>query len=194
MQLGKIVSVACLTYIVYGITSAFQLGTFLPPIPLKPFMFLFFVIVGLVFAVRTRAKLLSYVLLSWMALYASNIHAFLEVTLRFDTLLLYEKHVSMYISFVMVLLFLGYHLLLILGLIKLDNRLWVLLIPLLSLITFHFINSTLFPFSYVILGSAILSYLLDIKLEEKIPELFKLNSILYGAAIIEAGEIFSMQF
>jgi hypothetical protein len=30
MQLGKIVSILCLTYIIYGVTSFFQLGTFLP--------------------------------------------------------------------------------------------------------------------------------------------------------------------
>ncbi len=193
MQLGKIVSVACLTYIVYGITSAFQLGTFLPPVPLKPFMFLLFVVAGVVFAVRSKAKLLSYVLLSWIALYALNSHAFLEVSLKFDTLLFYEEQVSIYISLVMVLLFLLYNALLILGGVKLDKRLWLLFIPLLAILAFHFIESTLFPFSYVILGSAILSYMLEIKLEEKLPDLFKLNSILYGAAIIEAAEIVSMQ-
>jgi hypothetical protein len=193
MQLRKVVSIACLTYIVYGITSAFQLGTFLPPIPLKPFIILFFIIIGFVFALRSKVSLISYILLSWLLLFALNSHAFLEVSLKFETFLFYEEHLSLYVSLIMMLIFLWYNTLLLMGAVKVDKRFWLLFIPLLVMVIFHFMNSYLFPFSYVIMGSALLSYMLERKLEERLPKLFELTSILYGAAIIEAVEIISLR-
>lgn len=192
MQLGKFVSVACLTYIVYGITSAFQIGTFLPPVPLKPFIFLLFVLTGFVFALRTKARVISYSLLGWILLYALNSHAFLEVSLKFETLLFYEEHFSLYVSLLMMLIFLFYSTLILIGVIKLDKRYSLLLIPFLPMLIFHFLESTYFPFSYVIMGVALLSYMLDRNLDEKRPQLFQLNSVLYGTAVIEIVQLISL--
>ena len=192
MQLGKIVSIACLTYIIYGITSAFQLGTFLPPIPLKPFLFLFFVLTGFIFAVRSKATVISFLLVVWILLYALNSHAFLEVSLNFESLLFYEEHLSLYTSLLMVLVFLIYNLLLLRGILKMEKHYGLLFIPLLTMLIIHFVESTLFPFSYVIMGTALLSYALDRNLEEQRSQLFQLNSILYGVAVIELVEMISL--
>ena len=192
MQLGKIVSIACLTYIVYGVTSAFQLGSFLPPIPIKPFLYLCFVVLGLITAIRTKVTFLSYVLLGWVALYALNIHSFLEAVLTTEYMLLYEQRIMLYVALVVILIFTAYSLTFVLGLSKVDKRLSVLFFPLVGAILLHFMNSDMLSFQAILIGWALLVFIADRFYEERTPHLFRLSSIIYGVGVIETVELISL--
>lgn len=193
-QLRKVVAVGCLTYFIYGITSAFQLGTFLPPIPLKPFLYLLFVVVGLVYTLRFKTHFISYALLSWLVLYALNSHAFLEISLNTKSMLYYEEYISVFVSLVMMLMYTLHSVFLLFGVVKENKRLAILFLPLIGGIAFHFIDSTLLPFNIIIICWTLFVFILERTFAEKRSNLFKLNSILYGVGVIEAVEMVSFFF
>jgi hypothetical protein len=189
MQLGKIVSILCLTYIVYGITSFFQLGTFLPPIPLKPFIYLLFVCLGIYYGLRSGASIVSYALLGWLSLFAFNSNAFLEVIMNTSQLINYEKNVSVFVSLALMIVFLIHAFLLLFSIARQDKRYSVFFIPLLLAVIFHFLASTFLPFNTIIIGWATLVFILDRMFGEKLPNLFNLGPILFGAGVIEIVEM-----
>lgn len=192
MQLGKFVSIACLTYIVYGVTSTFQLGTFLPPLPLKPFIYLLFVLVGIIYGIQQKTNIISYSLLGWLALFAFNSTSFLELIFNTEQIIHYERHISVIISLIMMILFSLHSLILIFGVMREDKRFGVFLIPVLVGIVYHFIESVSVPFGVLIVGWALLVLILDRIFEERLPGLFLLGPILYGAGIIEVVEFITL--
>jgi uncharacterized protein YhhL (DUF1145 family) len=174
---------------IYGITSFFQLGTFLPPIPLNPFVYLLFVCLGIYYGVRSRTSLVSYALLGWLALFAINSHAFLEVVMTTPQLINYEKNVSVFVSLALIFVFLLHSVFLLLAITRQDKRYGVCFIPLFLAITFHFLESTFLSFNVIIIGWATLIFILDRVFGEQLPGLFNLSPILYGAGVIEVVEM-----
>ena len=189
MQLGKIVSILCLTYIIYGVTSFFQLGTFLPPIPLKPFIYLLFVGLGIYYGVCARTSKISYALLGWLALFAFNSNAFLEVIMNTAQLINYENNVSVFVSLALIIVFLLHCLFILLAITRQDRRYGVFFIPLFLAVTFHFLESTSLPFNAILIGWAALVFVLDRIFGEKLPSLFNLSPILFGVGVIEVVEM-----
>ena len=189
--LRKIVTIACLSYFIYGITSAFQLGSFLPPIPLKPFLYLLFVAAGLIYAIRFKIHFNSYALVSWLALFAINTHAFLEISLSRESILYYKEYISVFVSLIMMILFALHSIFLMSGVVKENKRIAILFLPLIGGIIFHFIDSTLLSFNIIVICWSLLAFLFERNFAENHPNLFKLNSILYGVGMIEAIEMIS---
>lgn len=192
MQLGKIVSIACLTYIVYGVTSSFQLGTFLPPLPLKPFIYLLFVLLGVIYGFQHKTNIVSYSLLGWLALFSFNTTSFLELIFNTEQIIYYEEHISTVISLFMMILFSLHSLILLFGVMREDRRFGIFVIPVLVGIVYHFIESVSVPFGILVVGWALLVFILDRIFDERRPGLFLLAPILYGAGIIEMVEFITM--
>lgn len=65
-NLRKTVLVGCLIYGLYGLVSLFDLGVFIPPLPLKPFLFAVFLIVYISVSRQDFSPLLRISLLVWM--------------------------------------------------------------------------------------------------------------------------------
>tara|TARA_B100000508_G_scaffold130740_1_gene118310 strand:+ start:14738 stop:15328 length:591 start_codon:yes stop_codon:yes gene_type:complete len=192
MQLGKIVSITCLTYVIYGVTSAFQFGTFLPPIPLKPFIYLLFVILGVAYIIYHRLSKFNYFLLAWILLVAVNSNAFLEVFTSTENMILYESKYQVLLELIKVILF-GIHGMLLLFIITKDDRRYgIFFLPLIGGITFHFLSSADFPFQAVIIGWAMLMFILDRAFGEKYRELFRLSPIVFGMGVVEVVEMISL--
>lgn len=192
MQLGKIVSITCLTYIVYGITSAFQLGTFLPPIPLKPFIYLFFVLLGLGFGVYLKVSQFNYIMLIWMAIYAMNSTAFLEVFFSSRDVVTYENTYEIIGSLIMMIFFSFHSVVFLFAITQNDRRYGIFFLPLIGGIVYHFMASVELPFNAIIICWALLVFILDRNCGDKLPGLFRLTPVLYGAGIIEVVEIISL--
>lgn len=64
--LRKTVVIGCLIYGLYGLVSLFDLGTFIPPIPFKPFLFAAFLIAYVSVSRNDFSPLLRISLLVWM--------------------------------------------------------------------------------------------------------------------------------
>src|SRR5690554_8204292 len=64
--LRKTVIVGCLIYGLYGLMSLLQLGTFIPPLPIKPFLFSTFLIPYVMVSQKAFSPLLRISLLVWM--------------------------------------------------------------------------------------------------------------------------------
>src|SRR5690554_2394176 len=64
--LRKTVVIGCLVYGLYGLVSLFDLGTFIPPIPFKPFLFSIFLIAYVSVSRKDFSPLLRISLLVWM--------------------------------------------------------------------------------------------------------------------------------
>ena len=64
--LRKTVVIGCLIYGLYGLVSLFDLGTFIPPIPFKPFIFIAFLIAYVSVSRNDFSPLLRISLLVWM--------------------------------------------------------------------------------------------------------------------------------
>ena len=192
MELGKIVAITCLTYILYGVTSAFQLGTFLPPIPLKPFVNLFFVLLGIGYGVYYRAHLFNYSMLLWIALYAINTTSFLEVFLPNQDVVYYENNYAVVIAFIMMFFFSLNTIVMLFVVTRNDRRYGIFFLPVIGSIVYHFLESVSLSFSVIIVGWATLVFIFDRNFAEKLPGLFRLTPILFGVGVIELIEMITL--
>lgn len=192
MQLGKIVSITCLAYIMYGVTSAFQLGTFLPPIPLKPFIYLFFVLLGLGFGKYLKVSAFSYIMLVWMAIYGINSTAFLEVFFSSRGVVTYEDKYEVIVALIMMIFFSFHSIVLLFAVTQNDRRYGIFFLPLIGGIVYHFMASVSLPFNVIIICWAMIVFILDRSCDDKLPGLFRLTPILYGAGIIEVVEMITL--
>ncbi len=64
--LNKTIKIGCLIYGLYGLISWLEIGTFIPPIPLKPILFFAFLIAFVVNIHRFDSKLLNGLVLTWL--------------------------------------------------------------------------------------------------------------------------------
>lgn len=84
MILGnKILSLSILTYFVFGIVSLFQLGTFLPPMPIKPWLVLVMASIVILKSVKNY-RFSSYLLLSIVVSYCMIQTTFWELILGYQ--------------------------------------------------------------------------------------------------------------
>ncbi|RFC53239.1 hypothetical protein [Brumimicrobium aurantiacum] len=93
-RLQKIVTLSCLIYTLYGLSSFFQLGTFVPPIPLKPFLFLTFLIAYLVSSSFKEFNLLKIFTSFWLLSLIFVGQYFVEVFFDYQTVECYLRNVE----------------------------------------------------------------------------------------------------
>lgn len=115
-NLRKTVNICCLIYGVYGLISLVQLGTFVPPIPLRPILFLVLLIF---YVLRTKmimkSALSEFIFLLWLTSMVFVGPYFMESWGRFETVSYFYGHVEPIIrvvssiTFSIVIIFLCYH-------------------------------------------------------------------------------------
>lgn len=93
-RLRKTVNISCLIYFVYGIVSWIDLGTFVPPLPLKPILILGFLIV---FALSVDFKVnrnLSYLVIGWLFTLLFSNQRLVELFLNHTNLEIFVRKIS----------------------------------------------------------------------------------------------------
>ena len=139
-QLRKVVAVGCLTYVLYGLISWFQLGVFLPPLPAKPFLFLVFAIFGLYFAIKSGVKTLDVFFYLWLVLISILNQSILELFISTSQIISFQDSVEIFFELISVILFTTFNSLIILSLRKIDHRFILYFLPLTALIFLIFIS------------------------------------------------------
>ena len=95
--LRKTVTIGCLTYGLYGLISLFELGTFVPPIPIKPFVFATFLIAYVSVSRQDNSPLLRIALLVWLITLIFVGQYFAEIFFDFDTVDFYINTVEPFV-------------------------------------------------------------------------------------------------
>lgn len=117
-QLRKVVAVGCLTYVLYGLISWFQLGAFLPPLPIKPLVFLVFALFGSINAFQKGVTIIDITFLSWLILISIINQHFLELLFSTESIVYFQESVEVYLQLLAVILFSLFNLLIILKLVQ----------------------------------------------------------------------------
>lgn len=192
-QLRKVVTVGCLTYVLYGLISWFQLGTFLPPLPVKPFLFLGFAIFGLVNAVQSSIKLLDIAFYLWLVFISVINQSFLEILLSTPQISSFQETIEVFFQFIAVLLFIWFNTLIILSLRKINYNFSLYFLILITLIVLVFVLPRYISLqkSAVIMG---LLYFLTYRFSQKRigKSVERTVVVLTGVAIIEVIEIIAL--
>ena len=103
-QLRKVVVLGCLTYLLYGLISWFQLGVFLPPLPVKPFLFIGFAIFGLYNAIKSGIKTLDVSFYVWLIFISVINQSFLELLLSTPQIMTFQDLIEVVFQLIAVIL------------------------------------------------------------------------------------------
>jgi hypothetical protein len=95
--LRKTVLVGCLIYGLYGLMSLFLLGTFIPPLPIKPFIFAAFLIAYVLVSRQDFSPLLRISLLVWMVTLIFVGQYFVEFFFDYQTVDFYINNVEPFV-------------------------------------------------------------------------------------------------
>lgn len=92
--LRKTVIIGCLVYGLYGLISLFDLGVFIPPLPIKPFLFAIYLIVYVSVSRKDFSPLLRISLLVWMMTLIFVGQYFVEIFFDYATVDMYLNSVE----------------------------------------------------------------------------------------------------
>jgi hypothetical protein len=95
--LRKTVTVGCLIYGLYGLVSLFDLGVFIPPFPIKPFLFATFLISYILVSREDFSPLLRISLLVWMTTLVFVGQYFVEIFFDYSTVDFYINNVEPFV-------------------------------------------------------------------------------------------------
>lgn len=159
MDVRKILSLGVLTYLVFGIISLFQLGIFLPPLPLKPTLILTVVILAL-FADRAAPKGLRLLLGGFILFYVGSHSSFWETFLSYEGYLRIQEGVETYLLLIAAILLPIFNYLLLLSLVDSKRLRLILHLVLLLFVPFFIINPSLQTIDLALTGMTILYFLI----------------------------------
>ena len=103
--LYKTVVVSCLIYVLYGLMSFLELGHFIPPLPLKPFLFLIILVVFLVESFRTTFSTFNLLLILWLGTLILKGQFLIETFFNYDSILWYLEHLEPLVFYASIILF-----------------------------------------------------------------------------------------
>lgn len=95
--LRKTITIGCLIYGLYGLISLFDLGTFIPPLPVKPFLFAAFLIAYVSVSRQDFSPLLRISLLVWMMALIFVGQYFVEVFFDYEMTDFYLNNVEPFV-------------------------------------------------------------------------------------------------
>lgn len=159
MDVRKILSLGVVTYLVFGIISLFQLGIFLPPLPLKPTLVLTFVILAL-FADRAAPKGIRLLFGGFILFYVGSHSSFWETFLSYQGYLLIQEGVETYFLLIAAILLPIFNYLFLLSLVDSKRLRLILHLVLLLFVPFFIINPNLQTIDLALIGMAILYFLI----------------------------------
>ncbi|MEX1191384.1 MAG: hypothetical protein WEA99_05370 [Brumimicrobium sp.] len=192
-QLRKVVAVGCLTYVLYGLISWFQLGVFLPPLPVKPFIFLGFILFGLVNAIQSGFNKLDGSFYLWIVLVAVINQSFLELFLSTPELINFQDSIEVFFELLAVFLFILFNTLIIISLRRINYNftLYFLILTILVIMIFALPSYIDLQKSTVIMGFI---YFMTQRFSRKTIDASVQRTIviLTGVAIIEVIEMIAL--
>lgn len=192
-QLRKVVALGCLTYILYGLISWFQLGVFLPPLPVKPYLFLGFAVFGLVFAVRTGIKALNLSFYLWLIFISVINQSFLELLLSTSQLISFQESVEVLFQLIAVVLFIVFNTFLIISLQRVKVIFFVYFFILISLVIMIFVIPGYVGLEESMIVMATLYFLSSRFAVDKLNDSAESTVILFtGVALIELVEMIAL--
>lgn len=192
-QLRKIVTVGCLSYVLYGLMSWFQLGTFLPPLPVKPFLFLGFAIFGLVNAVQSGIKLLDIAFYLWLVFISVLNQSFLELLLSSQQIISFQDSIEVFFQLVAVVLFVVVNTFIIISLQKVKIIFFIYFLILISFVIMIFVVPGYVGMEESLIGMSILYFVTSRFTVDKLIESVERTILVFtGVALIEVIELIAL--
>ena len=188
--LRKTVIIGCLVYGLYGLVSLFDLGVFIPPLPIKPFLFAVFLIVYISVSRQDFSPLLRISLLVWMTTLVFVGQYFVEFFFDYSTVDMYINNVEPVILMGSIAAFIAlvYKLVSEMGYTSIKYYLPIVISAALIPLTILFKDKIVFDWGIVVI--AFLFFLFDrLKKEGSTEEMHeKILYVLYGVAAITVIE------
>lgn len=174
MDVRKILSLGVLTYLVFGIVSLFQLGIFLPPLPLKPTLILILVVLALI-TDKLAPKGIRLLFGGFIVFYVGSHASFWELFLSHEYYALIQEDLETYFLLIAAILLPFFNYLFLLSLV--DSKLLRLILHLVMLlfVPLFIINPSLQTIDLALIGMFILYFLLGYS-----PFFEKPQSVLYN--------------
>lgn len=187
--LQKTVVIGCLIYGLYGLVSVLELGHFIPPLPLKPFLFIAFLFAFTVDDYKSLRRPLHSTLFVWLGALALTGQFFVETLFSYETTLYYLKHIES-IVFIASMVSFALFVFFILKEIKPSLLLYFFfLIGFVFLFVFSFSSLSYFIYNWTIVLASLFFYLFTrLKAEKRKEELEKPLLILYGVSVVKFME------
>lgn len=188
--LRKTVIVGCLIYGLYGLMSLLQLGTFIPPLPIKPFLFAAFLITYVVVSQKDFSPLLRISLLVWMTTLIFVGQYFVEFFFDHTTVDLYLNNVEPVVLMGSVAAFIALVYKLIREMGYRSMQYYLPLIISLAIIPLTILFKDQFAFDWGIIIVAFLLFLFErLKKASSTEEIHeKILFVIYGVAVITVIE------
>src|SRR5690554_523436 len=185
-KLQKTVIIGTLIYGLYGLISLFDLGVFIPPLPLKPFLFVLFLFSYILVSQQDFSPLLRISLLIWMTTLVFVGQYFVETFFDYATVDFYLNNVEPFILIgsITAFIILVYQLVNEIGYTSLKYftpiAIAVLLIPLTLLIK----NQIIFDWGMIIIAVLFFIFERSKKEQTTAEKHVKILTLLYGISAI----------
>lgn len=190
-KLRKVVIITCLIYFLYGLTSWFELGVFVLPFPIKPFLFISFLVGYLSFLDYKKFSLLNLSLIIWLFLSAFIGQHIVETFFSHNTISVYLNTIEPYFFYGANLFFILFIFFLIkdVGYSLFQTLALIFCVVAMAFLSFVIVNNR----SLLSLGIVFISFILFVfnYFDKKIilnVEHQKVLLILYGVGIINCME------
>lgn len=157
MEVRKVLSIGVLTYLVFGLVSLFQLGVFLPPLPLKSILILAFSFVSLLIDNKSP-KSLRYLLGGFILFYVGAHASFWEVFLGYKGYAQIQKGIEIYFLLIAAILLPIFNYLFLLSLVNAARLRLVLHVVLLLFVPTFVVAPTIATIDLALVGMAILYF------------------------------------
>jgi len=157
VEIRKILTLGVLTYLVFGLVSLFQLGVFLPPMPLKSVLILAVVLVALILD-KSGPKGIRLLLGGLTVLYVGAHTTFWELFLNYETYALIQQDIETYFLLITALLLPIFNYLFLLSLVDTKKLRLILHVTLLLFVPFFIIYPSIYTIDLALIGMAILYF------------------------------------
>ena len=158
MDTRKILSVGVLTYVVFGIVSLFQLGVFLPPLPLKPTLLLVLVLLALALD-KQGPKGIRLLFGGFMIFYVGSHSSFWEMFLSYEQYATIQEEIETYFLLIAAILLPIFNYLFLLSLINSKRLRLILHVSMLLFVPFFVIAPNIETIDLALIGMAIVYFL-----------------------------------
>ena len=192
-QLRKVVVLGCLTYLLYGLISWFQLGVFLPPLPVKPFLFIGFAIFGLYNAIKSGIKTLDVSFYVWLIFISVINQSFLELLLSTPQIMTFQDLIEVVFQLIAVILFIVVNTFVILYFKRINPIFVIYFLVLISFVIMIFALPSYVGLKESSIGMGILYFLTSrFTVDKLIDSVEKTIIVFAGVAFIEVLELIAL--
>jgi hypothetical protein len=157
VEVRKVLSIGVLTYLVFGVVSLFQLGIFLPPLPLKSILILIFVLLSLSID-KNSPKSLRFLLGGFTLFYVGAHASFWEVFISHQSYAQIQEGIETYFLLIAAILLPIFNYLFLLSLVNEARLRLILHVVLLLFVPTFIVAPTIATIDLALIGMAILYF------------------------------------